>query len=202
MRNLRLCVLAMLISVLACSEKDNMTAPTAISASPMLAADRAELADIGSASLAGPRARQWTRLNTLGALATSTENKRIELGEYEGEMPEIRLLAATNGAPIARLREASGQGQVVLSYAFGGAFTTIEPGDVQLQYSGHTISLTARSGDSHIVIDGEKVLGPRLAAVGDATSPEDAVVKFNLLLARLRQHGLIEPGGTALAGTR
>jgi len=43
-------------------------------------------------------------------------------------------------------------------------------------------------------IGGARVVGPRLAAIADATSPEDMVVKFNLLLAALRTHGLIERG--------
>jgi len=41
-------------------------------------------------------------------------------------------------------------------------------------------------------VAGKRVVGPRLAAIADATSPEDMVLKFNLLLSRLREHGLIE----------
>lgn len=56
-------------------------------------------------------------------------------------------------------------------------------------------SLDAMQGinaSSGYFVDGIQVLGPRLAAIENATSPEDAVVKLNLLLAAMRQHGLID----------
>lgn len=47
-------------------------------------------------------------------------------------------------------------------------------------------------------IKGIQVLGPQQPAIADATSPEDMVRKFNLLLEALRVHGIIVRGGTGL----
>ncbi len=64
--------------------------------------------------------------------------------------------------------------------------------------SGIVVQLDAENGGS-LMIKGRQVIGPRLAAIEDAKNPEDMVIKFNLLLAAMRQHGLIETSGTGLA---
>jgi hypothetical protein len=44
-----------------------------------------------------------------------------------------------------------------------------------------------------ITVGGNSVLGPRGASVANATDAASAITQLNLLLARLRAHGLIAP---------
>lgn len=134
-----------------------------------------------------------------GTAATIGGSNGIEINNPSGSGGQIRFYH--NDDNIVLLSDFNGWGQLSLRTEGGFSTTTIWPNGLTTKHGDYFVALHANHPNygSCIIIDGQKVIGPRLAAIDDATSPEDMVVKFNLLLEALRTHGLIERG-PALAG--
>lgn len=82
-------------------------------------------------------------------------------------------------------------------YAVFGISASDNPAIALNDGSGIKSKLSAEDGGwadvgAEYRVAGQRVVGPRLAAITDATSPEDMIIKFNLLLEAMRKHGLIE----------
>lgn len=105
------------------------------------------------------------------------------------------------GAPIKVFRLAS-EGEIEKFGVYGFKAGDTERRHVDLQISPNANNTALWSGVGDYVFDGTlqgtefrvagtKVVGAQGAAVADATGPDDIVPRFNELLARAREHGLI-----------
>lgn len=178
-------VIALLLA--GCSKEDNaVLSPEPLPMSAGFAANRA----VAPSALLGP-------------YMSGASSRRIEIGEFEDGMPQIRLLTAMNSAVIAVLKESSGAGELYLSDANRWSEARYGSDNLSLGFNGGVrVGLYAGPINSGLLVDGRRVVGPQGQAVDDATSPEDAVLKLNQLLSELRKHGLIAPGNTQLAAGR
>lgn len=180
-------LIAAFISCAACSKGDNAVMnpePLPMSAS------------VAASGLSAPVA-------LLGPYMSGASARRIEIGEYEDGMPEIRLRTGMNSAIIAVLKESSGAGELFLSDANRWSEARYGSDNLSLGFNGGSrVGLYAGPVNSGLLVDGKRIVGPQGGAVEDATNPDDAVLKLNQLLSELRRHGLIASGNTQLASGR
>lgn len=178
-------VIAMLLA--GCSKEDNAV----LNPGPLPSS-----ASVAASQSAAPGA-------LLGPYMSGASARRIEIGEYEDGMPQIRLRAGMEGAIVAVLKESSGVGELYLSDANRWSEARYGSDNLSLGLNdGVRVGLYAGPVNSGLLVGGKRVVGPQGQAVEDAASPEDAVLKLNQLLSELRRHGLIAPGNTQLAAGR
>ncbi len=121
-----------------------------------------------------------------------------------GEFSGVKIYDSTERL-VAELYASSGAGELVLTDAHGLSSGSFSGDNLSVAVAGvGKVGLYAGPVNRGLLVDGLRVIGPRLPGIADAVSPEDAVVKLNALLASMREHGLIEPtdGPQFAAGRR
>lgn len=111
------------------------------------------------------------------------------------EGANVTLTVADNaGADRVDVTVAASGGGGVASFNSRTGAVTLSEADVEgalsdVSFGAAEIHLDDAAGQ--VRIDGVKVLGQQGAAIANAVDAADALSKFNILLARLRAHGLI-----------
>ncbi len=141
--------------------------------------------------------RSLSGYEVVGAFKTSAGYSRIEIRQVEADH-QLNLYALEK--LVGRLSTNSGVGILTLSDVNGWTEGCLTGDNLSLGFiNGTRVGLCAGPVNTGLLVNGKRVLGPRLSAIENATSPANMVVKFNQLLEAMRTHGLIERG-PALAG--
>lgn len=128
-----------------------------------------------------------------GSAMLSAQSQPFGAGSVQpGAFSGVKIYDSTDRL-VAELAAADGTGGLTVTDVHGISRGYLAGDNFEVSVRGTSrVGLYAGPVNSGLLIDGSRVVGPRLSAIDDATSPEDAVAKLNALLAAMREHGLIE----------